>query len=539
MQATVDSSRDRPSAARAPLLDGRFALAAGCALAGICAALWLLGWRTRGWISAWPPFQDDAYYYLVIARNAAAGHGFSMDQISATNGFQPLWMFLLVPLAWLIGSDPAVYLGTIQGLCVAFFAATGGLVCGLVRARLGLVPALVAGVLLLLPRYLNVAVSGLESAPLLLILVLLILEALRVGSLFEHEPRFADARVGVLVGLLMLARLDSVFIGASLAGYVAWRGLVHAQGNLAARISRTVRKELALFWPAFALLAPYLAWNAIAFGHLMPISGALKTTFPDAVFMPGHLRLEFAGLLVLALAAVGWEIARGNGRDPLVSALAVLAAGLAAHALYTVLYMHWAVFNWHFAAFIPVGVLGAAMLAREAERRLPRALVISALVLLALLQVAALGVSLSRLGRGFTLAGRDAGAWVDANLPPESVLAMKDSGIFSFFARRRVMNLDGVANSFEFADAVCRGRLEEFARARGVAYVAQHSVPPAVQSGEYETYVQVYPCHLSGGHDSQLVLRKELEVYRSAPYTTDVGGEDRLLIWRLSPGGGD
>jgi hypothetical protein len=175
------------------------------------------------------------------------------------------------------------------------------------------------------------------------------------------------------------------------------------------------------------------------------------------------------------------------------------------------------------------------MLAREVERRLPRALVVSALVLLALLQVAALGVSLSRLSRTFTIAGRDAGGWVDANLPRDAVLAMKDSGIFSFFAQRRVMNLDGVANSFECASAVCEGRLEEFARARGVEYVAQHAVPPSVREGAYQTHVQRYPCHLRGGRDSELVLRRELEVFRGAPYTTDAGQEDRLVIWRLSP----
>lgn len=535
MRGRVDSSLDRGPAGRPPVLDGRFAVAAAFAFAAICFVLWLVGWRTRGWISAWPALQDDGYYYLVIARNAAGGHGFSMDQLSPTNGFQPLWMFLLVPLAWLIGSDPAVFLGTIQGLCVALFAAAGGLVCGLVRAQLGLVPALIAGILLLLPRYLNVALSGLESGPLLVILSALIVEMLHSRAIWENEPRLADARLGALVGLLMLARLDSVFIGASLAGGVAWRGLAHGAGDLATRFSRTVRKELALFWPAVALLAPYLAWNAIAFGHLMPISGALKTSFPEAGFMPGHLRPEFAALLALALGAVAWEGWRGNGRDPLVRTLAVLSAGLALHALYTVVYMHWAVFNWHFAALIPVGVLGAAVLAREVGRRLPRALVTAGVALLAVLQIAALGVSLSRLARTFTVAGREGGEWVDANLPPEAVLAMKDSGTFSYFAQRRVMNLDGVANSFEFANAVCQGRLEEFARARGVEYLVQHSVPRAVREGAYETFVQRYPCHLPGGRDSQLVLRKELEVFRGAPYTSDAGEEDQLLIWRLSP----
>jgi hypothetical protein len=155
-----------------------------------------------------------------------------------------------------------------------------------------------------------------------------------------------------------------------------------------------------------------------------------------------------------------------------------------------------------------------------------------------LVQAGALAVSLSNLGKAFAVAGREAGEWVAANLPPDAVLSMKDSGIFSYFAQRRVMNLDGVANGFEYANALCAGRLEEFMRSRGVEYVAQHSVPEAVLSGAYETYTQVYPCHLQAGRDGALVLRRELEVYRSTPYyPTQAEEPDQLVIWRLAPPG--
>jgi hypothetical protein len=197
--------------------------------------------------------------------------------------------------------------------------------------------------------------------------------------------------------------------------------------------------------------------------------------------------------------------------------------------------MNWAVLSWHFVSFTPVGALGAALLAREAAERLPRNVVVAGLAGLTLLQVAALALSISRLGYTFTVAGREAGEWVAANLPSDAILSMKDSGIFSYFAQRRVMNLDGVANSLEFANAVCQGRLEQFVRSHGVEYVAQHSVPPEVRRRDYETFTQIYPCHLAGGSDAELVMRREHEVFRGTPYTTDAGAPDQLLIWRLSP----
>ena len=40
-------------------------------------------------------FQDDAFFYLSIARNFAAGKGSSFDGLHPTNGYHPLWMLLL------------------------------------------------------------------------------------------------------------------------------------------------------------------------------------------------------------------------------------------------------------------------------------------------------------------------------------------------------------------------------------------------------------------------------------------------------------
>ena len=35
---------------------------------------------------------DDAYYYFQIAKNISLGNGPTFDQITNTNGFQPLWL---------------------------------------------------------------------------------------------------------------------------------------------------------------------------------------------------------------------------------------------------------------------------------------------------------------------------------------------------------------------------------------------------------------------------------------------------------------
>ncbi len=533
MQSGADSRLDEAPSPGLPIVDRRFALGAFLALTGACVVLWAIGWILRDWVSAWPRFSDDAYYYLVIAQNAVAGHGFTMDRISPTNGFHPLWMWTLLPVVKVAGGDIHALLLTVQALCVLLFACAGGILCGLARTRAGAAPAYLVGLMLMFPRIENSALSGLESALVLLLLVLLIAELLRGGALWSAEPRQADARVGGLVGLLLLGRLDSVFLASSLAVYVLVHGLWRGEGAFGTRLWRVVRKELALFWPTLVLVIPYLVSNQLAFGRMMPVSGALKTSFPVAGWSPHHLNVEHLGLLALAVGGCAIELWRGRGRDPLVRLLALFAAGMTAHALYTVLYMRWAVMIWHFITFVPVGALALALLARDVVPRLSRRTVIAALALLTLLQAGALAISLSNLGRTWTVAAHEAGLWVAANLPDDALLAMKDSGIFSYYAQRRVMNLDGLANSFEYARTVCEGRVDDFLQRHGVQYVAQHSVPAAVQTGDYEVFERVYHCRLRGGVDSSLRLRREREVFRSRPYLDSTGRPDQLVIWRI------
>src|SRR5215831_17120838 len=71
-----------------------------------------LGWLAIIWL--WPASVytftvDDTYYYLVTADNAAHGFGFTFDRMNPTNGFHPLWMFLLMPLSWVASGNMELF----------------------------------------------------------------------------------------------------------------------------------------------------------------------------------------------------------------------------------------------------------------------------------------------------------------------------------------------------------------------------------------------------------------------------------------------
>jgi uncharacterized membrane protein len=48
---------------------------------------------------------DDSFYDFQIARHIAHGDGPSFDGTHLTNGFQPLYVALLVPMYWVAGSN--------------------------------------------------------------------------------------------------------------------------------------------------------------------------------------------------------------------------------------------------------------------------------------------------------------------------------------------------------------------------------------------------------------------------------------------------
>jgi hypothetical protein len=532
VQGKVQSEKARAAGKPAPQAPD-FAWLAAAGLLGTCLAIWLAAWMKQGFPSAWPRFEDDAYYYLVLARNAAAGHGFTMDGIALTNGFQPLWMWALIVVAWLTGGDTQLLYASVQVGVVALFCALGGLLAGFLRARFGWLPALVGMGVLLVPPFLNVPLSGLESGIAMGIAVLLVRELWASQALEHAETRLRDARVGVLVGLLLLARLDAIFLALALVLEVALLGLYGARGAFGARLWQTLRRGLVMFGPAAVLVAPDLVWNFTRFGHWVPISGALKSSHGQLGWMPENVPLPYQALALLCLAGVAAAWARPADRR-LGRILLPLCAGMVVHTLHTVVLMRWAVFAWHYALFIPLGAISAALLFQRLAERVPVGLARAAVAGVALLLAAAQWRSVSRLQLDFTPATREAGEWVARTLPRDALLGMKDSGAFTYFAERGVVNMDGVANSFEYEETLCRGELAKYLADHHVSYVAQHAAPEA-KDGDYRELVLRYPCHFDGGRDSELVLSRADEVYRGTPYRDYHENEHQLVIWRIGP----
>ena len=215
---------------------------------------------------------DDASYYLEIARRVVGGTGVSFDGIHPTNGFHPLWESLLILLQAITRAGPESQLRLVLVLQIGLLVMAAiwiwrGLevIAGARGAMVGLVTFLVLG---FLP-----AVSGMESALVWFLLAGFLARA-PLRALDADRTWRRGAEIGAWLGLLALARLDLVFFIP--LGLVSLSGGALLAGGVVLLL----------------LLGPYLAWNLTTFGHLVPISGALKTSFPDPGWYLGAFKFS-------------------------------------------------------------------------------------------------------------------------------------------------------------------------------------------------------------------------------------------------------
>lgn len=481
---------------------------------------------------------DDSGYYLEIAENIVNGKGATFDGLHATNGYQPLWLYLLTLLHLVYRGSPETMLRICIVLQAALMSAAGILVYRIQSRAFATMTATIGAVAFVVLLY-HSSLNGMETALLIFMTAVLLLTG--HSAIRPHMNRICFL-LGIVLGLTVLARLDAVFIGISVAVFLAvdlLRGRTKADW-------KPVRFLLVGAGSALVLL-PYLGHNLVTTGTIIPISGALKSTFPGICTTGyGFSRLGTRNLVKAAAAIVylAWYLLpnrrRSTGaREYYRSAVAVLSAGVLLHLVHTVLFMKWAVFSWHFATY---GLLGVLVICEPIEfvlSRIPGRFVKAAWpVILSATLIAGAWIIRGRIlcPPQWTVQSYEAAIWSRKNTGPDDVMAMKDAGIFGYFCRRRVVNLDGVAGDMRLQEVLRDGKLKEYLEECGVTYIVQHAVwhRRDVLSGEYTAYTQEYPSRGFDGTGDSLTLPREDEVYRSPVYF-DGPFETVFLIWRFRP----
>lgn len=463
---------------------------------------------------------DDAYYYFGIARNVAAGEGSTFDRINSTNGYHPLWLGMSVPF-YLVGLDglaavraQLVFQMLLYGASFLLVAdsvgrGVGGWSAVLRRRGTGdatWCTAAVAGLFVLLvanPFVVKVFVNGLESAVVIVVDAALLWIVLRgmpaaPGQWISGCSSRWRLGIGVLLASAFLARTDAVLLVACLGLWV----LVEAWPLDGPK----VRGLVELFAPVGVTAAVYLTINAAVFDTPVQVSGLVKQASLDA----GRVLLAAMFLAVAAAVFVACfrshlAVARRT-RLPLVASFLRRTGWFAAFCVvlvgyYSVLqtqqwlwyYAPVALYVVWFLLLLAADFVSSTLVDADVGRSTVSALApVAALLLLPFVVAIVLQtrVFADPELRSIQIANRDAGEWIAANLPDDAVLASWDAGVVGYFSERRVINLDGVVNSYEWHVATERGDTAAFLRDRGLGWIINHGEDVDGRDPEIEAFIR-------------------------------------------------
>ncbi len=283
---------------------------------------------------------EDGYLMLTIARNLAQGHGMSTaDGTMPTNGTQPLATFLWSACSYVVGGDKVRTVAAVLIAELLLSTATAFAIYKLARRVLGDSEAARESAMLaaggwyasatLTLHTMNCLETGLYALVVATLLAI-VFGPSEAGKTRQpgdpgSSPRWGRwARIGALLGVAFWARNDAVLLCMAVAGvHLGW-GLPGAPPRPLHRVL-----EVAVAAGIVTVVAlPWLSFNYLRFGHLMPVSGRAESL--DAHF-GGNLTLVPATLI--AYATLFLPVPAALLRSPPVVALSL--AALAACAWFT------------------------------------------------------------------------------------------------------------------------------------------------------------------------------------------------------------
>ncbi len=420
------------------------------------------------------PLIEDGYYSLAIARHIALGHGITIDGSTWTNGFQPLWVFLLVPIYSLTSGARVATLRAVLACAALIWIATAWLVSEFAsRFRTSQADAVRAWTLVL---YLTSATifeqhfNGLETG-----LLLLMFSALGCATTRRPWTAARTVVIGVLCGLLVLTRIDTALFVLLFSGTIA---CVPRSDLAKHRISRAA--TIALI--SAIVSSPWWLYNLLRFGSLLPSSGSAVFDWewrPGramvlGLYTAGHAiplpirtywpwRYEWCAVTVLAAAAIVL-LRRGDRRSAVYTLMALdnyRGAGFVVSLLFyvgVIIFVYamspaW----WMYERYTsPVVVLSVPALALVIARVMPRQVgVVAPLAALCLLATVRANLR-SPLNGSYQSQVRV----VQRHVPDGVAVGALQSGTLGYF-RDHVVNLDGKVNA---AALPARGHLDDYAQ---------------------------------------------------------------------------
>lgn len=368
---------------------------------------------------------DDSYYYLKTAINVSQGLGFTFDGINLTNGFHPLWMFVLLPIGSLIHDNPDMSMRVILSLQLIMTI----LGINLLGKALEKKPSFLFAFILLLFNfyYAKIFINGLEACLQCLLICLTLAYWIWLTNK-QNGSAILIFGLGLLAGLTFLSRLNTIFFIGPL--FVLWT-------FFSINRTRNYVSCIYLLLGFLVFVVPYFCWNYLSYGHLMPVSGAIK--MEKIRYIPMFVRLI---ALSLAASMFCWYCTLIKK-----SSTAYFLGPVVFYVILEVIYdvVLCGVLIQPIWYLVPEGIL---LIFLFEKLLLSRTLVASFLIITGVIWLFRFNPS----SYSNYTAAYHAATWVSTHTAKTDIIAGWDSGITGMFSKRALVNLDGLINSWSYKE---------------------------------------------------------------------------------------
>ncbi|NHI92332.1 MAG: hypothetical protein EAX96_07495 [Candidatus Lokiarchaeota archaeon] len=212
-------------------------------------------------------YPDDVFYYWKIAQNLVIGNGFSFDGVTLTNGFQPLWLFIIAP--FFIFTNNAIVLARIFGVIQIIFSLISSIFVFKLTKSLtnNKTTTYIASLIFWYsPQLILINLNGMETT---LAIMTVILSLYYFQSKMLKDFSYKNVAItGIFVGISILARLDGILLAASMFVYLIIFYKKVNQKNL----MDYIKKNIAFIGIIVGIALPFFIISFFYFGTFLPNS---------------------------------------------------------------------------------------------------------------------------------------------------------------------------------------------------------------------------------------------------------------------------
>lgn len=418
---------------------------------------------------------DDSFFYIKTANNFAKGLGSTFDGISHTNGYHPLYFISLVILFFIPGflfkSSPeflyrlVVLFHFIMIIGIQYFITAS--LRNIFKKDLNKTNLLILPVLF--SSFIFIRDFGLESHPAcLLASVFLFIKSKELNS--GENNIFLKSFILVL---LFLTRTDYLY---TFIPFILIADLL-ISGN---RKKYVIASITSLFLAAFL----YYSSNYFFFGNLDTVSGRILNNFPGILFLsnintlivdPAKFYNQFAKILFVFVLYVIFMIFyfRKNDKNCIKSKFYLIILGFGTGSIvFTLLHLlfnNYSIREWYMTmpVMLAIIMLFLAILKKKYLYRI--SLVLSVILLVYVFYGSR--IKNYKYVSGYEYA-KTLNSLVRVN---ESIYQVDYCGVVGFFSERKVIDGDGLINSFEYLGYLKTGRIDSYLSKYNVKYYSTYS----------------------------------------------------------------